>query len=290
MTGSGSDSKVRIQQWLRSMGLLGEDGRTFIVDAANGTGDMATSQEAVDACVDNRGDVIIRKPGGEAVTSVLNFNKKGVSYVPMGFGASPLAKGELFSIYSTTLTEDPVAIITKRMFIAGIAFAGADAGSLFYSGAALLVGGDSDATPFGTHVYRCRFPKWNLDNRIGLAVEGSSDVVLEENYFEGVGADFDSGIYVQGACANIDILRNTFRDCTEGIQFGSFAGGGPDCLIQGNVAMHGSLLNAPSAAVGAVIDNYIPTKDVAAAYGGDSLATLEGRGLWFANNHYSETP
>ncbi len=281
------------------LGLIG-DGKVFYRDTGNGsdggtgtspTDAFATLQKAIDSCVAGRGDVIICLPGGEEVTSTVNFNKSGITVIGATYGVNSFAKGELFSIYSaSTFTDGPAATVTSRCTIDGLGFVSRDTGATFWAGAALLIGGDGLAGQFGTHIKNCRFPKWNLSNRIGIAVEGTSDVILEDNDFEGVGTNFASGIYVQGATANISILRNVFRDCTQGIQFGAFAGGGPDCLIQGNVAMHGSLLAVPGAAVGAVVDNYIPTKDLAAAYGGDSLSTLEGYGLWFANNHYSETP
>ena len=281
------------------MGLIG-DGKVFYRDNGNGfdentgtqpTNAFKTMQAAIDACVDGRGDVIMALPGGEEVTETVAFNKSGITVKAVTYGVNPFASGELFSLYAaTTFTDGPAATITKRCTIDGLGFVSRDTGSTFFSGAAMLLGGDGLAGQFGTHILNCRFPKWGLDNRIGLAVEGTSDVIIENCDFEGVGSNFASGIYVQGATANISIKGNVFRDCTQGIQFGAFAGGGPDCLIQGNVAVHGSLLAVPSAAVGAVIGNYIPTLDVASAYGGTSLGDLETLGLWFADNHYSETP
>jgi hypothetical protein len=276
------------------------DGLVFGYDPGNGSdtypGDRmgkpkATLQAAIDLCVAGRGDKILVFPGGAEVSAAVNFNKTGIVLETVDYGANPMANGELFSLYAAaSFTDGPVANITARCKITGMGFVSRDTGATFYDGAAMLIGGLATASPFGVHIKNCRFPKWNLDNRIGIAVEGSSDVIIEECDFEGVGSNFASGIYVQGATANITIKNNVFRDCTQGIQFGAFAGGGPDCLIQGNVAVHGSLLAVPGTAVGAVIGNYIPTQDVGNAYGGDSLATLEGYGLWFADNHYSETP
>ena len=276
------------------------DGEVFAVDPGNGDDDFsglkigkakATMQAAIDLCVAGRGDIILRYPGGEEVTTPVLFNKSGILVKAIQSGINQFASGEAFSTYgAAALNDAPAAIITERCKIEGLGFVSQDARATFYFGAALLIGGEADATPFGVHIKNCRFPKWNLANRIGIGVEGSSDVLIEECDFEGVGTNFASGIYVQGACANITILRNVFRDCTQGIQFGAFAGGGPDCLIKENVAVHGSLLAVPSAAVGAVVGNYIPTLDVANAYGGTSLGDLETLGLWFADNHYSETP
>lgn len=267
--------------------LRGEDGQLFSVDPA-GAGDMLGMQEAIDACVDGRGDVIVRKAGGEEVTETIAFNKQGISVVAEGYGATPWAKGELFSMYAAeAFTDGPVATITKRCYLEGLGFVSRDTGATFYSGAAVLIGGLSDATPFGTYLRNCRFPKWNLDNRIGLAVEGSSDVVIDGCDFEGVGADFDSGIYVQGATANITIINNRFRDCTYAILFGSFAGGGPDAMIGHNICMASKLLSAGSAAVGIVFDNWLMTATDTGSYN-DTVDNLNTLGLQFSNNHYAE--
>ena len=281
------------------MGLIG-DGKVFYVDPGNGfdgnsgtkpTQAFSTLQAGIDACVDGRGDVIMRLPGGEEVTETVAFDKSGIYVKAVTYGVNRFASGELFSTYAaTSFIDGPAATITKRCTIEGLGFVSRDAGTTFFSGAAMLIGGDGLAGQFGAHILNCRFPKWGFTNRIGLAVEGTSDVVIEGCDFEGVTTNFASGIYVQGATANISIIGNRFRDCTQGIQFGAFAGGGPDCIIQGNIAVHGSLLSVPSAAVGAVIGNFIPTLDVANAYGGTSLGDLETLGLWFADNHYSETP
>ncbi len=287
-----------------SDGLVGTfgigDGKVFYVDPGNGTvsagGEdpddaFSTMQAGIDACVNDRGDVIMRLRGGEEVTETVNYNKAGIYVKAVTYGVNRFASGELFSTYAAVaFTDGPVATVTARCTIEGLGFVSRDGGTTFYFGAAMLIGGEADATPFGVHILNCRFPKWGFANRIGLAVEGSSDCIIEDCDFEGVTTDFASGIYVQGATANISIIGNRFRDCTQGIQFGAFAGGGPDCIIQGNVAVHGSLLAVPSAAVGVIIDNYIPTQDVGNAYGGSSLANLETFGLWTANNHYSETP
>ncbi len=281
------------------MGLIG-DGKVFYRDTGNGfdgntgtkpTDAFASTQAAVDACVDGRGDVIMCLPGGEEVTTPVLFNKKGIYVKTVTYGVNPKASGELFSIYgAASLTDEPAAIVSARCTLNGLGFVSQDTGATFFDGAALRLGVQSLIGPYGTHIVNCRFPKWGLANRIGIGVEGTSNTIIENCDFEGVTTNFASGIYVQGATANITIKNNVFRDCTQGIQFGAFAGGGPDCLIQGNVAVHGSLLSVPIAAVGAVIGNYIPTLDVASAYGGTSLGDLETLGLWFADNHYSETP
>ena len=246
-----------------------------------------TTQAGINACTASNGDVIIRMRGGEAVTSTVNFNKSGVTIVADVSGINPLMNGEYYSIYSTTLTADPVAIVTAPTTIIGLGFAGADAGTTFWSGAALLIGGDADATPVGVRIAGCRFPKWGLDNRIGIAVEGSTDCLIEECCFEGVGSALAQGIYVQGATQNITIRNNWFRQCTYGIAFGAFAGGGPHCFIHGNHFEDGKVLSCANAATGVLSDNWCEGLTDTGSYS-DTVDNHNTQGLVFSGQHYFE--
>jgi len=281
---TGVDWALKFERKLQSR--LGINGKVFSVNPSGGA-DCVSSQEAIDACVDNRGDVVLRHPGGEEVTETVAFNKKGISYMAMPFGVAPGALGELFSIYSAAaFTDGPAATITKRCYIEGIAFVSRDTGSQYYSGAAALIGGMSDANPFGTWLHKCRFPKWGLDNRIGLAIEGSSDVRVSECTFEGVGSDLAIGIYVQGAVANLDILDNLFRDCTYGILTGSFAAG-PEAVIKGNVFHASKALNVGTTAPMLFADNWLCLATDSASYS-DTVDNLNALGVIFTGNHYPE--
>lgn len=232
--------------------------------------------------------MIVRLPGGEEVTETITFNKSGITIIPGVYGANRYAMGELFSTYAAaSFVDGPVATITSRCTIGGLGFASRDTGALFYDGAAMLIGGQADATPFGVNIVNCRFPKWGLDNRIGIAIEGGSDILIEGCDFEGVGADFDSGVYVQGASQNISILNNHFRDCTYAVVFGAFAGGGPECMIGHNVCEGSKLLSAPSAATGLVFDNWLMTATDSGSYN-TTVNALNALGLQFSDNHYAE--
>jgi len=273
------------------------DGEVFYVDPSSGSTSnsgespddaFATLQAGIDACVSGRGDVIMRLPGGEEVTETITFNKSGIYIKAVTYGANPYAKGEMFSVYAaSSFTDGPVATITSRCTIEGLGFVSRDTGATFYDGAAMLIGGLATALPFGVHILNCRFPKWNLDNRIGIAMEGTSDTVVEGCSFEGVGADFDSGIYVQGAAQNISIIGNLFRDCTYAVVFGSFAGGGPECIIHSNFCEGSKLLSAASAATGIVSDNWLMTATDTGSYSA-IVNTLNGYGLQMSDNHYAE--
>lgn len=282
-------------------GMGGPNGKTFFVNPSGGGADdvdvpwwnvdearcFSTLQAAINACVASRGDTIYVKRGGMSVTSQVNFNKAGIRVIAQRWGMSPQFRGEYSAIYSTTITDGPVAQITDSCYIEGLGFAGADADSDFYAGAALLIGGEATAEPYGVHLRQCRFPKWNLDNSKGVSIEGSSDCLLEECYFEGVGADFDAGIYVQGATQNLEIKDCRFRDCTYGIQFGAFAGGGPHCLILQNFFEDAKILSAASAATGLVAGNYSEGATDTGSYSA-TVDTLNGYGLVFSDNHYAE--
>lgn len=266
--------------------LLGEDGKVITVDVP-GAGDVNNSQEAIDFCVSGRGDVIIRKKGGEEVTATVAFDKSDISYINEGGGVNPLVRGELFSIYAAeALIDVPVAIITERCYIEGIGFVSRDSRTDFYNGAALLIGGEATALPFGVYLYNCRFPKWGFTNSKGLSIEGTTDTRIEKCGWEGVSQDFTNAIYTQGACENLDIIGNIFRDCAAAIKYGAFAGGGPDAIIAHNyffkVALDPSG-NAPTL----FADNWLMTATDGTSYT-LTVDQCNALGIQFSNNHYPE--
>lgn len=272
---------------LSGLGILrAPDAVVFIVDP--GVSGF-TLQNAIDDCVAGRGDIILMLPGGNTVTATVNFNKSGIAVVAVNRGLSPLVSGEFSSIVAAaSFTNGPVVKVTQPCKIYGMGFASRDTGALFFAGAACLLGGNADAAPFGVHMKNCRFPKFNLDNRIGLAIEGSSDCLIEECTFEGVGADFAAGIYVQGACQNLVIRNNHFRQCVAAVQFGAFAGGGPHIMLgPGNIVEDGLILDSQgNTATGIVLGNY---SELAAGSSYDaSVGTLQAQGIQFSGNRYSE--
>ena len=250
---------------------------------------LVSLQAAIDLCVSNRGDIIVCLRGGLTVTETIAFNKSGITVVGQQYGMNPFARGEFFSILAdAAFTDGPVATITEPCTISGLAFVSRDTGGTFFDGAAMLIGGLATASPFGVHIKNCRFPKWNVSNRIGIAIEGSSDVLIEECDFEGVGADFDSGIYVQGACQNLVIARNHFRSCTYGVLFGAFAGGGPHIMLgPDNVFEDSKVLSAGSAATGLVFGSYSEGATDTGSYNA-TVDTLNALGLVFSGMHYAE--
>ena len=279
-------SSTMIAGAIRRSGLtLGPKAQTFLVDPSFAG---FTLQDAIDKCVAGNGDIIVMQPGGHTVTQTVAFNKTGIHVIGIDYGINPKAKGEIFALLANaSYTDGPVAKITKRCFIMGIGFASRDTGSTFFSGAACLIGGEATANPFGVHMFQCRFPKWALDNRTGLAIDGSSDCLIGECYFQGVRREFENGIYVQGATANLEIKNCRFRDCTYAIRYGTFAGGGPDAIIKGNIVRGGKLLFAETSAPSIVADNWLETATDTASFN-QTVDNMNTDGIQMSDNHYAE--
>ena len=274
-----------IEGTIRATHGLGAKAQIYVVD-----GSIAGAlQDAIDAAVNNSGDLILVQRAGHSVTQTVTFNKTGIMVKAIDDGFNPLSKGEYHSVYAAeAFIDGPVATITSPCLIEGLAFVSRDPGATFYSGAAMLIGGLATALPFGVHIKNCRFPKWNLDNRIGIAVEGSSDVLIEGCTFEGVGAVLRAGIYLQGAMQNMTIRGNHFRQCTAAVLLGAFAGGGPHIILgPDNVVEDGYLLETDAnTATGSIIGNY---SDLVVGNAYDRTVTqLKAQGLQPSGNHYLE--
>ncbi len=270
---------------LRRAGIsLNPNAQTMVVDPSI-SGEL---QSAIDAAVAANGDHIFVTRGGHTVSATVNFNKSGISVIAVDDGLAPLSRGEFNPILSAAgFVDGPAATITAPCYIEGMGFASRDTGTTFFSGAACLIGGLATAAPFGVHLVGCRFPKWGLDNRIGLAIEGSSDVAIEDCGFEGVGSAFEAGIYIQGAMQNLHLFRNKFRQCTAAVKTGAFAGGGPHMLMGHNVVEDGLLLDTQgNTGTGFIYDNW---SELAAGSSYDaSVGTLQGKGWQISGNHYAE--
>ncbi len=262
------------------------------VNSTGGKTVFATLQEAIDACVSSRGDRITIARGTETVTEAVNFNKTGIIVEVQDFGGPRKSMGEYTALLaSDAYTDGPVAIFTAPCTVIGLGFAGRDEGATFFSGASALIGGLATASPFGVHLYQCRFPKWDLDARYGLAIEGSSDCVIEDCTFEGVGSDLEAGIYMQGATANLEIKDNRFVDCDFAMEFGTITGNGPgpDLDFHGN-----RVIGADSKGIdtngqtgrGLIWNNYFNT-DAGVSTFDRSTADLETAGFFLSGNHYA---
>ncbi len=270
---------------LRRAGItLNPNAQTMVVDPGI-TGELVS---AIANAVAGNGDLIMMQRGGHEVSATVDFNKSGLQIYAVDDGLNPLARGEFNGVFgAASLTDGPAVKISAPCHVRGLSGASADAGATFFSGAGWLIGGAADANPFGVWIDACRFPKWNLANRIGLAIEGSSDVLVSESSFEGVGSALEAGIYIQGAMQNLTLLNNHFRQCTAAVKTGSFAGGGPHLLMGHNVVEDGLILDTGGVtANGFIYDNY---SELAAGSSYDAaVATLQGKGWQISGNHYAE--
>ena len=309
----GTTEKTRLNTALRSvatgdrvealLGSVGITGEVFYCDPTNGSDSnggkrpdnaKATMNAAIGLCTADAGDVIVRLPGTETVTSQVEFDVSGITVIAATFGISPEGGGEEFAtLAGSGYTDGPAARVTASCALIGLGFVSRDAGTVSNNrGAALTIGGSSSGA-FGVHVYGCRFPKWNLDNRYGIYLDGTAavtDVTIEQCTFEGVGADFDYGILANGAIQNLNILRNKFRDCTYAVGYNAFAGGGPDALIAHNhvLTANGLLDSNSQDAPTLVADNWLGVGTGTGAFD-VSISTLDGNNIFVADNHYKET-
>ncbi len=276
-----------IEGALRRAGItLNPNAQRMVVDPSI-SGEL---QSAIDNAVAGNGDLIMVSRGGHEVSATVEFNVSGLQVFAVDHGLNPLMRGEYNGIYSAaSFTDGPAATITAPCHIRGLGFASRDTGASFWSGAACLIGGEAAATPVGVWMDRCRFPKWGLDNRIGLAIEGSTDTLVSWCSFEGVTQVFEAGIYIQGGgMQNLTLHNNFSRQCTAFLKAGSFGdGGGPHLMMDRNIVEDGLIFDTQgNAGTGIIYDNY---SELAHGNSYDaSVATLQGLGWQLSGNHYAE--
>ncbi len=290
---------LRAAREIENFMAIGQIGRVFYYDPASGGADNSALRpddansklnNVIGLCVAGRGDVIVCMRGTETVTETVTFDVSGITLIPETMGLNPSAMGEFNALLAdSTFTDGPVATIVAPCTIDGMGFVSRDTGGTFFSGAAALIGGLSTAAPFGVVMSRCRFPKWGLDNRTGLAIEGSSDVLIDDCTFEGVGSDFGQGIYLQGAAANIEIRGCRFTDCDYALELGAFAGGGPHLDFHHNTVIGADskgVNTQANTAVGIIRNNWFNTDASNSTF--DRTSTqLETQGLKLVGNYYA---
>ena len=290
---------LRAAREIENLMAIGQVGRVFYYDPTSGGSDnSATRPDDANSKLNNvigltvaaRGDLIVCMRGTETVTETVEFDVSGITLIPETMGLNPSAMGEFNALLAdASFTDGPVATITAPCSIDGMGFVSRDTGATFFSGAACLIGGLATAAPFGVVMSRCRFPKWNLDNRTGLAIEGSSDVLIDDCTFEGVGTDFGQGIYLQGAAQNIEIRNCRFSDCDYALELGAFAGGGPYLDFHHNTVIGADskgVNTQANTAVGIIRNNWFNT-DASASTFDRTSAQLETQGLILVGNNYA---
>jgi hypothetical protein len=289
---------------LQIFSLLGKDASVFGVDPDNGDDDnpgtlnepFATLQTGIDACTSGKGDVIVRMPGTENPTSVINFNKSGITVVASTFGADPRQQGEAgFSTYpAASYDSGPVGIITKPCSIIGLEFVTRNVtpgytDAMTTSGAALAIAGHAGGTTGGFNLIAfCRFVDW-WGNAYGIEWGAGAYNLVTSCVFEG----FDAGAYFRITTArNPDhnhLIDNHFVDCVNGIEHR--AGVSPhNFLYRKNVFIDisgDSIDTTGGLGDGLIAENVYETATDAATYD-DTVANLKAAGINFAGNNYSE--
>jgi hypothetical protein len=300
----GLGSKVAADEINRQLSPVGSLGRTFYVNPAAGGADEADSpfpiidgietfasvQEAIDACVDNRGDLIIVKRGWTAITTPILFNKAGIRVVCQEYGIPPQFKGEYFTQDNTT-GGAPAAIISKGCHIDGMGFhtawTGANSHNVQYDSAS--------GEPGWVWLTNCRFVNWAAATEYGLWMDAGANCLIEGCSFEGDYAaptNFTAGIAFSGSGSNNPIRNwvrhNTFAYCDYAIEH---ADSTPQEFVYGpgNITMDvgTKFLNSNDAACnGIVCGNFFATAEGAATFD-QTVAAMETDGIMCVGNEYS---
>lgn len=283
---------------------LGKDASVFGVDPDNGNDSnpgtldepFASLQTAIDACTSGKGDVIIRMPGTENPTSVIEFNKTGITVMASTFGANPWQQGEAgFSTYpAASYDSGPVGIITKPCKILGLEFVTRNTSTAYTdamttSGAALAIAGEGGGTTGGfIHIAFCRFVDW-WGNAYGIEFGAGAYNLVQNCVFEG----FDAGVYMRSTTSNNPnhnhIVGNRFVDCVNGIEHR--AGAAPHNFLyylNTFIDISGDSIDTTGGlGDGLIAENTYETATDAATYD-DTVVNLQAAGINFAGNNYSE--
>jgi hypothetical protein len=245
-----------------------------------------TMQGAIDACVDDRGDLILVKRGYNGFTTGIEFNKAGIMVVAQLFGMPPIYKGEYFAQHNTG-TSSYAAKISKPCYIEGLGFE-----TSWESGdrsSSLLIEVAS-GWPGWIHLKHCRFPNWAGNTDYAINCEAGANMLFEVCSFEGVTNAFAGGIAFGGSPTQ-NPVRNIvydclFEDCTYAIDH--IDGTPQNFLYEHNKVIDGKMLNSRNAAAdGLICDNFYETATDTGTYD-VAVATLQGNGIQLSGNHYSE--
>lgn len=258
---------------------------------------LATSQEAIDRCFDNNGDLIVRMRGYEEVTTPVLFNKSGISMIAANYGNNR-RQAEDHAVHMTTATG-PAAIISKNCQIEGLVFAtnnvttpgdGRANNAGTNSAAAMYFLGEGGSFNGGfTTIRSCRFPDWIGGQVWGIEFGAGASNLITNCRFEGLTA----GVVMGGTSSNnptdTTIEYNIFNDLTDGIR--ALPGTAQDFSIHANRFMDvsGSIVNENNqgGSGNSITDNWAQEAD-SAAYN-KSVGNMITAGWIPSGNHYVET-
>jgi hypothetical protein len=297
---------------------VGADGYLFYVDpsSAHGAGvglagnsgrrpdeSFLTLQAAIDSCRHNHGDKIVCKHGTQSVTATVSFNKRGITVATEGSGYG-YNTGERFMLYGPA--DAPAATITEPCSIFGMGFSGQYTGSGSHNVLIHGLGGGF----FGGYIAirHCRFATWGASPDYALLCQGMTNADISDNVFDGGFDTYNVGaVGISSASDGIQVSGSRFK----GNRFTSIGEGAYAFVhLSGKVPNHNTyesnvLVGNASDVEGAkaagkfldnngctnydtfVFDNWIGLATNTGSYD-DTVATLQGLGVRFAGNHYSE--
>ena len=273
-----------------SYGPAGDDDR---IHGEHSLRPLKTLQNAIDRCVDRRGDRILVYPGTQTVTTAVLFNKQGITVEAMpSVGYSPRKRGEGWAIYGSH-TDGPAALITKPCVIKGMGFVGSEA-----AGASVEIDCEDAGAWAGAwvHMFQCRFIHWGIAKAYALEIKGTADNTIEQCVFDGLWTGYTQaaiGLEDSGAFGvwNLTIKDNVFWNIGAGKYCIQLAAGTHfrQGLVEGNRNIGSALFfNAAGEAGDAVfVENYPGGATDGGSYS-DTVGNLQVLGYDFAGNHYSE--
>jgi hypothetical protein len=244
-----------------------------------------TMQGAIDACVDNRGDIIHVKRGYNAITTPILFNKAGISVYVQEFGMPSIYMGEYFAQHNTGTTE-AAAVISKPCKLVGLGFETSWASGDRSSSLLIEV---ASGWPGWIELKYCRFPNWAGATDYGINCEAGANMLFHKSSFEGVTTAFTGGVGFGGSptqnpVRNI-VRKSLFEDCTYGLVH--VDGTPQNFWYHKNAFIDAKILDSKGAAAdGLVSGNWCELANTAAY--DDTIATLQAQGIQFSDNHYSE--
>lgn len=282
-----------------ALGIIG-DSKTFYVDPGNGSDGnhgetpdkaKATMNAAIGLCEASRGDVIVRLPGTETVTSPVEFDVQGITVVSAAYGHPAYVKGESFYTYNNSATGLGAAVITKPCRLLGLGFIAADV-----SEEALLIDANQAGGFSGGFVSleNCRFGVGG-----GALACGVRTIAGALNHI--VGCSFD-GLFTGWAEAAIIMEGDTggftsFYPRVIGCRFARNGSGIPaikfatssapdEVILASNIlGSEGIFLdNNSEVSDGVAVDNYLGV--AAAADGGTAVSNTTNMSIKFSGNHY----
>lgn len=279
--------------------LFGNDDR----DGLSPLDALLTLQEAIDRCKNDIGDRIIVMRGTHSLTTPVLFNKRGIIVEGVDFGMPSYMQGERFMLYGPA--DAPAAIISRACKIRNLGFAGQWIGAASHNLQVDPTGGGFNGG--FTSIKGCRFATWGVSPDYAILLKGMIGGEISQNKIDGVFDKYNVGGIGLSDTGGIQVAGVRFRDNIfsnlgeTSYAFVHLAGRFPqNNIIQSNVLSGNATDVAGAPGRGKFLDNngctnydtflcdnWIGLATNTGSYD-DTVATLQGLGIRFAGNHYSE--